>query len=124
MNNIVPAFVALMILMVGAIALVMLPIRIIGVAGLYKAWRKMSALDHLLTLLSSLVLLPTILLWFFVVFAVIAMILDLTRERLFGLSEVGMITTLFVIPYLLFEGLLLIPRKHLKKKETNAEPAV
>jgi len=98
------------ILVAGSVSFVLLPFRIALLVKLFHGWKAVPIADRILLVASVFPLIATVLLWAAVAYAVAMLILNIGIKSTWGMSEVGMSMTVFLIFYLLFEILIWVPR--------------
>jgi hypothetical protein len=98
------------ILVAGSVFFVLLPFRIALLFKLLRRWKAISIADRILLIASVFPMIASVLLWAAVAYAVAMLILNIGIKSTWGMSEVGMSMTVFLIFYLLFEILVFVPR--------------
>ncbi|MBM4271799.1 MAG: hypothetical protein FJ139_06575 [Deltaproteobacteria bacterium] len=99
------------ILIAGLACFVLLPFRIVLLVRLFHRWKAISIADRILIIVSIFPLIASTMLWLAVAYSAAMLILNIGIKSTWGMSEVGMSMTVFLIFYLLFEILIFLPRR-------------
>lgn len=98
------------ILVAGLACFVLLPFRIVLLVKLSSRWKAIPIADRILLIASVFPLIASVLLWVAVAYSIAMLILNIGLKSTWGMSEVGMSMTVFLLFYLLFEILVFVPR--------------
>ena len=100
------------ILLIGIPLFILLPFRIKKIVNLLKSWNELSLISKSLGILIALIFLSCCLIWFYVFYAILMFIIHF-KDGIWGISEIGMSLTVYVIFYGFLE-LLFLAIKHLR----------